>query len=102
MYLDFSETQALAAFLLCHEQAFRYFGGVPEEILYDRTKRWPALAGQPAGERPEHDSVTGRPTRLSMPTLEDADLMSEGEKLRLVVGVTPLVLKRSSRKPRQA
>jgi hypothetical protein len=24
--------------LLCHEQAFQYFGGVPEEILYDRTK----------------------------------------------------------------
>lgn len=38
MYLDFTETQALAAFLLCHEQAFLYFGGVPEEILYDRTK----------------------------------------------------------------
>jgi transposase len=38
MYLDFTETQALASFLLCHEQAFHYFGGVPEEILYDRTK----------------------------------------------------------------
>lgn len=38
MYLDFTETQALAAFLFCHEQAFHYFGGVPEEILYDRAK----------------------------------------------------------------
>lgn len=38
MYLHFTETQALAAFLLCHEQAFEYFGGVPEEILYDRAK----------------------------------------------------------------
>ncbi len=38
MYLDFSETQALASFLRCHEQAFDYFGGVPEQILYDRTK----------------------------------------------------------------
>lgn len=38
MYLDFSETQALAGFLRCHEQAFHYFGGIPEQILYDRTK----------------------------------------------------------------
>jgi transposase len=37
-YLDFSETQALPAFLRCHEHAFHYLGGVPEEILYDRTK----------------------------------------------------------------
>jgi len=34
----FTETQALAAFLLCHEQVFQYFGGVPREILYDRAK----------------------------------------------------------------
>lgn len=38
MYLDFTETQALPAFLLCHERAFHYLGGVPEEVLYDRTK----------------------------------------------------------------
>jgi transposase len=37
-YLDFSDTQALPAFLGCHERAFHYLGGVPEEILYDRTK----------------------------------------------------------------
>jgi transposase len=37
-FLDFSATQALAAFLRCHEGAFKYLGGVPEEILYDRTK----------------------------------------------------------------
>jgi transposase len=37
-FLDFSATQALAAFLRCHEGAFQYLGGVPEEILYDRTK----------------------------------------------------------------
>ena len=37
-YLDFSETQALPALLRCHEHAFRYLGGVPEEILYDRMK----------------------------------------------------------------
>lgn len=38
MYLDFTSTQALAAFLLCHERAFHYLGGVPAHILYDRTK----------------------------------------------------------------
>ena len=48
LYLDFTETQALASFLLCHEQAFQYFGGMPEEILYDRTKTvW--LRGRRAG-----------------------------------------------------
>jgi transposase len=38
IYLDFIDTQALAFFLSCHERAFHYYGGVPEEILYDRTK----------------------------------------------------------------
>jgi transposase len=38
MYLDFTDTQALAFFLACHERAFHYYGGGPEEILYDRTK----------------------------------------------------------------
>jgi transposase len=38
MYLDFTDTQALAFFLACHERAFHYYGGVPEEIFYDRTK----------------------------------------------------------------
>lgn len=37
-YLDFTDSQALALFLGCHEQAFHYLGGVPEEILYDRVK----------------------------------------------------------------
>jgi transposase len=38
VYLGFSDTQALAAFLRCHEEAFNDLGGVPEKILYDRTK----------------------------------------------------------------
>ena len=37
-YLDFTDSQALSLFLACHEQAFHDFGGVPEEILYDRVK----------------------------------------------------------------
>jgi transposase len=36
MYLEFSESEVLANFLRNHEQAFQYFGGVPQEILYDR------------------------------------------------------------------
>src|SRR3989442_11996431 len=31
-YLDFSDTQALPAFLGCHDRAFHYLGGEPEEI----------------------------------------------------------------------
>ena len=38
MYLDFTDNQALAVFLACHERAFHYYGGVPAEILYDRVK----------------------------------------------------------------
>jgi transposase len=37
-YPDFTDSQALALFLGCHEQAFHYLGGVPEEIFYDRVK----------------------------------------------------------------
>lgn len=37
-YLDFEDSQALPLFLACHERAFAHLGGVPEEILYDRTK----------------------------------------------------------------
>jgi len=51
--LDFSEIQALASFLSCHELAFHYFGGVPEQILYDRTKTvW--LRDDDRGERVFH------------------------------------------------
>ena len=31
-FLDFSDTQALPALLRCHEHAFHYLGGIPEEI----------------------------------------------------------------------
>jgi transposase len=36
MFLEFTHSEALAHFLNCHEHAFQYLGGVPEEILYDR------------------------------------------------------------------
>lgn len=38
MHLDFADSQALAGFLRCHEHAFENLGGVPMQILYDRTK----------------------------------------------------------------
>jgi transposase len=31
-------SQDLVTFWSCHRQAFRHFGGVPRELLYDRTK----------------------------------------------------------------
>jgi transposase len=38
MYLEFTCSQALEWFLECHLHAFHYFGGVPQEILYDNLK----------------------------------------------------------------
>ena len=38
LYLDFSVTQEMEAFLRGHEAAFRFFGGVPKKILYDNLK----------------------------------------------------------------
>jgi transposase len=38
MYCEFTVSQDLETFERCHIHAFRYFGGVPDEILYDRVK----------------------------------------------------------------
>jgi len=38
IYSEFIEQCDLPTFLDCHIRAFAYFGGVPEEILYDRIK----------------------------------------------------------------
>ena len=37
-YLEFTLSRNLASFLACHVHAFAYFGGVPEEVLYDNLK----------------------------------------------------------------
>ena len=37
-YLEFTLSRNLASFLACHVHAFEYFGGVPEELLYDNLK----------------------------------------------------------------
>jgi transposase len=37
-FCRYTASQDLATFWACHAAAFRHFGGVPREILYDRTK----------------------------------------------------------------
>jgi transposase len=37
-YIEFTLSQNLASFLTCHVHAFEYFGGVPDELLYDNLK----------------------------------------------------------------
>ena len=37
-YLEFTLSRNLASFLACHVHAFEFFGGVPEEVLYDNLK----------------------------------------------------------------
>jgi transposase len=38
LYVEFVEKPTLEAFMDCHIHAFRFFGGVPQEILYDNMK----------------------------------------------------------------
>lgn len=38
IYVEFTTSQSLDAFLQCHLNAFKYFGGVPKKILYDNLR----------------------------------------------------------------
>lgn len=38
MYIEFIERCTMTTFLDCHQNAFRFLGGVPQEILYDNMK----------------------------------------------------------------
>ncbi|MBE3584426.1 MAG: IS21 family transposase [Limnochordaceae bacterium] len=38
VYVEFTDRADTATFIRCHLNAFRYFGGVPETCLYDRTR----------------------------------------------------------------
>lgn len=38
IYLEFTLSQSLEDFLACHVHAFRFFGGIPKQILYDNLK----------------------------------------------------------------
>jgi transposase len=37
-YVEYTDRQDLITFWACHQHAFAFFGGVPDEFLYDRTK----------------------------------------------------------------
>lgn len=38
LYVEFVERCTLQVFMDCHARAFRYFGGIPTEVLYDNMK----------------------------------------------------------------
>ena len=38
MYAEFTRTEKFEDFIRCHENAFRYFGGVPKECWYDNLR----------------------------------------------------------------
>jgi transposase len=57
MYAEFIERCDLPTFLDCHINAFQYFGGVPEQILYDRMKN--VYIGKVAGKSKFNDTLMG-------------------------------------------
>lgn len=38
LYVEFTRDQQVATLLTCHQHAFDWFGGLPEEVLYDNPK----------------------------------------------------------------
>ena len=38
-YIEFVTDMSTNTLIRCHQNAFRYFGGYPEEILYDNMKQ---------------------------------------------------------------
>ena len=57
LYGEFVERCDLPTFLDCHIRAFEHFGGVPEEILYDRMKN--VFIGKFAGKSKFNDTLMG-------------------------------------------
>ena len=57
IYSEFVERCDLPTFLDCHIHAFDYFGGVPEEILYDRMKN--VFIGKIAGKDKFNGTLVG-------------------------------------------
>ena len=57
IYAEFIERCDLPTFLDCHINAFQYFGGVPEQILYDRMKN--VYIGKVAGKVKFNDTLMG-------------------------------------------
>jgi transposase len=46
LYVEFTTSMRLAVLLACHLNAFRFFGGVPLEVLYDNMKQIKLQPGQ--------------------------------------------------------
>ena len=57
IYTELIESCDLPTFLDCHIHAFEYFGGVPEQILYDRMKN--VYIGKIAGKKKFNDTLMG-------------------------------------------
>jgi hypothetical protein len=57
IYAELIERCDLPTFLDCHIRAFNYFGGVPEQILYDRMKN--VFIGKVAGKKKFNDTLMG-------------------------------------------
>lgn len=57
IYAELIRKCDLPTFLDCHIRAFEYFGGVPEEILYDRMRN--VFIGKVAGKKRFNDTLTG-------------------------------------------
>jgi transposase len=50
LYLEFSLGEATEHFLACHQNAFDFFGGVPQKLLLDNLKT--AVLSHPFGQKP--------------------------------------------------
>ena len=57
MYAELIEHCDLPTFLDCHIHAFEYFGGVPEQILYDRMRN--VYIGKIAGKKQFNNTLMG-------------------------------------------
>lgn len=57
IYGELIEKCDLPTFLDCHIRAFEYFGGIPEEILYDRMRN--VFIGKIAGRNKFNDTLMG-------------------------------------------
>ncbi len=40
LYIEFTDNMRYDTLETCHRNAFRFFGGVPREVLYDNMKLW--------------------------------------------------------------
>ena len=52
LYVEFTLSEAMEQFLGCHQNAFRFFGGVPAKIMLDNLKT--AVLSHPYGQSPAY------------------------------------------------